>query len=105
MSQPTLQWDSIEGTIENIKLIYWNHPEMVWWNKIDNRYLIEVTRIGTHRDNRGKLRLFDHGKNDAEIFSLDVGLYYGAILGPDIGDVNEWKEKALEFIDNVYDKQ
>ena len=81
MSQPTLQWDSIEGTIENIKLIYWNHPEMVWWNKIDNRYLIEVTRIGTHRDNRGKLRLFDHDKNDTEIFSLDVGLYYGAICG------------------------
>ena len=54
---------------------------MVWWNKIDNRYLIEVTRIGTHRDSRGKLRLFDHDKNDTEIFSLDVGLYYGAICG------------------------
>ncbi|OGD30034.1 hypothetical protein A2833_02935 [Candidatus Azambacteria bacterium RIFCSPHIGHO2_01_FULL_44_55] len=93
MSQPLLSWDSADDTV---------HPQLVWRNKLDNRYLIEVHRTDGYS---GKLYIFDHDKNDQEIFSLDVGLSYGATFGPDVADVQEWQEKALDFIDNTYNKQ
>ncbi|KKQ32205.1 MAG: hypothetical protein US45_C0025G0008 [Candidatus Nomurabacteria bacterium GW2011_GWA1_37_20] len=93
MSKPLLPWDSPEDT---------NHPQLVWRSKLDDRYLIEAHRI----DNRnGKIFAFDHNKNDQEIFSMDVGLSYGAMFGPDVADVQEWQEKVIDFIDNIYNKQ
>ncbi|MBI4119112.1 MAG: hypothetical protein HY452_02520 [Parcubacteria group bacterium] len=93
MSQPILPWDSPEDT---------DHPQLVWRGKFDARYLIEVHRTDGYN---GKLFIFDHDKNDQEIFSVDVDLSYGARFGPDASDVDEWQEKALDFIDNIYKKQ
>ena len=93
MSQPLLSWDSPKGA---------SHPRLVWRSKLDDRYLIEVHRADNYN---GKLFVFDHNRNDQEIFSMDVGLSYGATFGPGVADVQEWQEKVLDFIDNTYNKQ
>ena len=90
MSQPLLPWES-EDT---------RHPQLVWRDKLDNRYLIEVRRIAGYR---GTLYVFDHQRDDQEIFCWEVGLSFGAWFGPaDTTDVQEWEEKVLDFIDNTY---
>jgi len=92
MSQPTLPWDSPTE----------DHPDLVWRAKMDDRYLIEVARTG---ERTAKLRIYDHAKGDAEIACWDVGLSYGAIFGPDVGDVAEWQDKVAAFIDDDYAKR
>lgn len=32
------------------------------------------------------------------VHSEQVGLAYGAVFGPDVGDVNEWKAIALKIV-------
>ena len=93
MSQPLLPWDSPEDA---------NYPQLVWRSKLDDIYLIEVRHTNGCG---GELFVFDQNNNDQEIFSMDVDLLYGAILGPDVDDVQEWQEKVLDFIDNTYNKQ
>lgn len=95
MTLPLLPWDAPQDT---------RHPQLVWRSKLDDRYLIEVHRTGTN-NYTGKLVVFDHDRNNQEIFSMDIGLSHGAIFGPDIADVDEWRDKVLDFIDNNYNKQ
>lgn len=91
MAQPLIPWDS-----ESI-----DHPDLVWRAKLDNRYLAEVHRTGSHS---GTLYIFDHDKNFKEIARWDVGLSYGAQFGPDVADVAEWEEQVSDFIDNTYEQ-
>ena len=93
MSQPLLPWDSLKST---------NHPQLVWRSQLNDRYIIEMQRTGGYS---GKLFVFDHNQSDQEIFSVDVGLSYLAMFGPDMADVQEWQEKVLDLIDNTYNKQ
>ena len=93
MSQPLLPWDSPEDS---------DHPQLVWRSKLDRRFLIEVHRTNSRS---GKLFVFDHNKNDQEIFSTDIGFSYGATFGPDVIDIQEWENKVLDFIDNTYNKR
>lgn len=92
MANPTLPWDS---QVED-------HPDLVWRAKFDDRYLIEVARTG---ERTAKLRIWDHAKGDAEIAEWDVGLAYGALFGPDVGDVAEWQDRIAAFIDDDYSKR
>lgn len=92
MTKPKLPWDSQQE----------DHPDLVWHAKFDDRYLIEVAKTG---ERTAQLRIYDHAKQNAEIACWDVGLAYGAIFGPDVGDVDEWQDRIAAFIDDDYAKR
>ena len=90
--------------LENIKpLAVWeddnsSHTDLVWWVRLDDRYQIEVHRIGEYK---GILCIFDHDSKDALLYIEEVVLSYNALFGPDISDVGEWQKKVVEFVDNL----
>ena len=86
--KPLADWDNEQSS----------NPNLVWWSRLDNRYQIEVYRKGEHE---AKLVIFDHTDNDKVLMSLDVGLSYGAIFGPDVDDVMYWQEMACNFVDSL----
>lgn len=90
-SKPIMAWNSLES--------YDNKGMVVWWSKLDNRYQIEVQRIDKYHAN---LIIFDHSLKDKMIHKEKVGLSYGATFGPDIADVETWKEISADFIDATY---
>jgi hypothetical protein len=65
---------------------------------LDLRYKIEVipqegkTHLGT-------LAIYDGKDNDKLIHQEEVTISYGAVFGPDMGDVSEWQSKAIAVID------
>ncbi len=75
---PVMDWDSTEPT---------DGDWVVWWSRLDDRYQVEVTR---HPDNttRAKLTIYDHANNNIEVHTEQVILAYGAVFGPDTGDVD-----------------
>ncbi len=84
-----------------VPLMSWDDKEIakgdvIWWAKLDQRYQIEVQGIA---DRHAQLLIFDHENADALLFSETVPLAYGALFGPDIQDVEDWKDKAIAFID------
>ena len=91
MAKSFVPWDSPDGA---------QHYGIVWWAKLDHRYLLEVRRTGP---GTAKLLVFDHQKEDREIASWDVGLAYDAKFGPDVDDVMTWQEMAATFVDDQYD--
>lgn len=84
--KPELGWDDRAESSESV----------VWRSQLDDRYLIEVVRTGERTAN---LRVFDHTNNDAVLLTEDVGLSYGAVFGPDVEDVSDWKDRVLRLID------
>ena len=86
---PLMSFDSQEPFDETMKV--------VWWTRLDGRYQIEVHRSG---ENNGVLHIFDHFENDKHVFEKPVSLSYGAVFGPDVGDINDWKSMAVDFVDN-----
>lgn len=72
---------------------------VAWYNTLDGRYRIEVWRTIPYE---GILKIFDHEKNDEEIFSKEVGIAFDARFGPDVADVDDWGNWAIEFVDTVY---
>jgi len=74
------------------------HENLVWWSRLDNRYQIEVQRTG---ERAGDLVIYDHSDGDKELLRESVGLSYGARFGPDVSDVEDWKERAVKFVDGL----
>lgn len=72
--------------------------EVVWWTRLDDRYLVEVRRVLGYA---GRLYMFDRIENDRLVHSEGVSLSYGARFGPDAGDVAYWQEIALGVADGV----
>lgn len=68
--------------------------DIVWESKLDGKYDVRVVRLGAYR---GKLTI---STSSTELTAFDVGLSYDAQFGPDAGDVSDWAEKAIAFIDN-----
>lgn len=89
---PLAKWDDDNSS----------HPKLVWWSRLDDRYQIEVQRVGEGSENgySGTLVVFDHLDNSKKLLSEQVGLAYGAAFGPDIDDVSTWQERVISFIDN-----
>lgn len=85
---PVMAWDSTEAT---------DGDWVVWWSRLDGRYQVEVLR---DHDNTSAatLTIYDHANYDGVVHSEQVGLAYGAVFGPDVGDVNEWKAIALKIV-------
>lgn len=72
---------------------------LVWAATLDDRFQLEVRRTG---ERSGELIVFDHQKEDKEIFAENVFLSYGAIFGADAGDVAMWQDLIADFVDNKY---
>lgn len=68
---------------------------LVWETKLDKRYDVFVERSS---DYTGVLIIKD---GDKELLREKVGLSYGAKFGPDVDDVNQWKERAIGVVDKV----
>lgn len=71
---------------------------LVWGGVLDDVYLCEVY----DKDGQGILMV---KKDDVVLHSVDVTLSYGAIFGPDIGDIYEWQDLCLKYIDGVENDQ
>ena len=73
--------------------------DVVWENTVDgNTWRCWVTRDPASPDYRGRLRVARVSTGEVIRDEL-VGLAYGAIFGPDVDDVAQWHDKALESID------
>lgn len=86
---PVMDWDSNQES---------DGDWVVWWSRLDGRYQVEVTR---HPDttSHGILAIYDHADNAIEIHAEQVSLAYGAVFGPDTGDVDAWMARAMRVAD------
>lgn len=79
---PVMDWDSTEAT---------DGDWVVWWSRLDGRYQVEVIR-DPGNTSVATLTVYDHSDDDAVVHTLQVGLAYGAVFGPDVDDVQAWKD-------------
>jgi hypothetical protein len=66
---------------------------VVWTSTLDRRYEVTVTRTD---DYHGVLTI---SEGNQVLHRESVGLSYGAIFGPDLADVADWRWIAVEFVD------
>ncbi|WP_200171397.1 hypothetical protein [Tomitella cavernea] len=86
---PIMDWDSNAAT---------DGDWLIWWSRLDRRYQVEVIRDPAH-SSTGQLTVYDHEADDTPLHSEKVVLSYGAVFGPDAGDVTEWKQIAAAVVD------
>jgi hypothetical protein len=87
-TKPIMPWESQEPAD--------SEGRVVWWSRLDGRYQIEVQRLD---ERQGVLRIFDHANGNTQIHDEPVGLSYGAVFGPDVADVDDWRERAVRVVD------
>jgi hypothetical protein len=68
--------------------------QIVWQSTVDSRYEVVVVWVAPYQ---GLLTITDSAET---LFSRQVGLMYNAQFGPDVSDVHDWKQIAIDFIDN-----
>lgn len=68
----------------------------VYSTTIDKKFALRVTRVKPYE---GKLVLSLGGKS---LLEKDVRISYDAMVGPDVGDVDDWVRIATDFIDTEY---
>jgi hypothetical protein len=91
MSQrPIMPWDSTDE--------FDPEEHVVWWARLDGRYHVEVHRKS---DREGTLFIWDRerGEDAPPAYGRAVNLAYGAVFGPDVDDVAEWQQIALDLAD------
>ncbi len=66
---------------------------VVWTSTLDKRYEVTVTRGD---DYHGELTI---SEGNQVLHREAVGLSYGAIFGPDVADVADWRRIAVAFVD------
>jgi hypothetical protein len=71
--------------------------DTIWTAKLDEVFDVAVKRVD---GSRGHLTISRDGK---VLSQRDVTLSYGAAFGPDVGDVAEWEEWAVEYVDGHHD--
>ncbi|EYT64023.1 hypothetical protein H483_0106090 [Dietzia sp. UCD-THP] len=86
---PVMDWDSTEAT---------DGDWVVWWSRLDDRYQVEVTR-DPDNTSQATLTVYDRANSNVEIHTEQIGLAYGAVFGPDTGDVNHWRAIASKAVD------
>lgn len=68
--------------------------EVIWHSELDDVFLCRVVRTGEYTGNL----TVKHG--DKVLLEQEVGLSYGALLGPDISDVAEWQDLCIQCVDS-----
>ena len=66
---------------------------VVWTSTLDGKYEVTVTRTD---DYHAELTI---SEGNQVLHRESVGLSYGAIFGPDVADVADWRRIAVEFVD------
>ena len=66
---------------------------VVWTSTLDGKYEVTVTRTD---DYHAELTI---SEGNQVLHRESVGLSYGAIFGPDVADVADWRRIAFEFVD------
>jgi hypothetical protein len=66
---------------------------VVWTSTLDGKYEVTVTRSD---DYQGELTI---SESNQVLHREAVGLSYGAIFGPDVADVADWRRITVEFVD------
>jgi hypothetical protein len=67
--------------------------DVVWTSRLDGKYEVTVT----HTDGCHGLLTISEGNQ--VLHRESVGLSYGAIFGPDLADVADWRRIAVEVVD------
>lgn len=73
----------------------------IWTGTLDQRY--ELTVNSTPHPRYGRLTITDN-RDGTILLDEQVPLSYGAVFGPDIGDVETWQERAVVLIDSLPQK-
>ena len=70
-----------------------DNENVVWTSTLDGKYEVTVTHT---RGYHAELTISEDGQ---VLHREAVGLSYGAIFGPDVADVADWRRMAVEFVD------
>lgn len=75
-----------------------DNKRIVRRSRLPDRYKVEDTQAP---DNTGRttLTINEQANNDAKVHTKQVGLAYGAVFGPDASDVNAWKARAVQVVE------
>lgn len=68
---------------------------LIWESRLDSKYYCTVIRIS---ERKGILKVINE-ENQQVLLETEVGLSYGAIFGPDMDDVRDWEETAIDVVD------
>jgi hypothetical protein len=71
--------------------------DVVWTSTLDDRYVVKVVRIAPYR---GELSISEESEANQVLHKREVALMYNALFGPDVDDVSEWQQIAIEFADS-----
>jgi len=69
--------------------------EVVWESVLDDRYDCKVTRNSEYS---GQLKVLDTQTKES-LYDEEVFLSYGALFGPDVADVADWRDKIVKVVD------
>jgi len=70
----------------------------IWTGTLDHRYVLTVNP--TPQPRYGRLTITD-SLTGTVLLDEPVPLSYGAVFGPDMGDVQVWQQRALDLIDSL----
>lgn len=69
---------------------------IVWESGVDDGdYHVTVERAGSYRG----VLIVVRTRDNATLLHRDVALSYDATFGPDVGDIADWREWAIEAIE------
>jgi hypothetical protein len=81
---------------ERIEQIAYDVTQVVWSSTLDEQYQVTVYEAAGDRG-RGMLIVAD--SSGKSILRKAVHLTYGAVMGPDVDDVNKWMTDAVRAVD------
>jgi hypothetical protein len=73
-------------------------PDVVWSDRLDERYACQVIRKDIPGGYGGVLTIVDTETGDT-LLTEDTPLAYSAQFGPDVADVAGWQIRCVEVID------
>lgn len=71
---------------------------LIWHSILDGKYICQV-RTNSSSSHQGLFTVYGPGQR--LLYTQPVELSHGAIFGPDIDDVNNWKRMAAHFVDSM----
>lgn len=88
VNPPQRQSSGSGGTCEELQC-----GNALWATVLDGKFVVEIQRI----NHRNYLCLFEIGGRVLHVEPTNVA--FGAMFGPDVGDVAKWEERAVEIVD------